>query len=103
MKGLTFRIALDIVLFIAVFILPWWLWLICVAFSVFVINHQYEIILLAFLADAAYGGGQASKIGGLVTGGYLENFKFFFLASVTALLIVAILLRPRLNFHDKSF
>ncbi len=93
MKTPAFRIALDVVLLVAIFILPWWLWLVCAAVSVFVINRQYEIIPIAFLADAAYTGGRVTE----------GDFGFFFLASVAVLLIIAILLRPRLNLYDKYF
>lgn len=90
MKAYIIRIVIDIILLLAVFILPWWLWLVCVALSVFIINRQYEVIGIAFLADAAYSAGTV-------------DFKILFLGVSTALLIISILLRPRLNIYDKHF
>lgn len=90
MKVYIVRIVVDIALLLAVFILPWWFWLVCVAVSVFIIDRQYEIIGIAFLADAAYSAGAV-------------DFKILFLGLSAALLIISILLRPRLNIYDKYF
>jgi len=85
------RIIFDIILFIGVFILPWWLWFILVVASIFLINFQYEVILFGFVADSVFGGGIVGK-----------NFHFMFLGFVMFVLLLSLFLKPRLKFYENS-
>lgn len=89
MKNIFPRIIFDAILFIGVFVLPWWLWLVLVVISVFLINFQYEVIFFGFLADSVFGGGVIGS-----------GFHFMFLGSTIFILLVSIFLKPRLKFYE---
>ncbi|MBI2046222.1 MAG: hypothetical protein HYT28_02285 [Parcubacteria group bacterium] len=54
------RISFDIVLFISLFIAPWWVSLIIALGGVFFFNHFYEIIVAGIIMDIVYGSPEAS-------------------------------------------
>ena len=83
------RIMADILLFIAILFLPWWIYIpILIALTV-VMPIFWEGILLGFLIDTLYGTGLFDSF-------WLE---FPTALSIAILLIVAEPLRVRLRFH----
>jgi hypothetical protein len=49
------RIIFDILLFLSVFLLPWWLAILFGLFLIFKFNNFYEFIFLCLLIDSLYG------------------------------------------------
>jgi len=105
--GILKRILIDLFLFALLFLLPWWLWLIFAAVSVFIIDRQYEIIVLGFIADAAYGAPSSNFFGSM--GKSTQNlfladgfeFRFIFIIGTFVLLVTSMILKPRLRFYNK--
>lgn len=86
MKHTLIRIVVDLVLLAAIFIVPWWLWIMLCIVSAAFIDQHYEIVVIGFLADAASGSGGAS------------GTQFFFFGSALVLVALSIILKPRLSF-----
>ncbi|TSD03054.1 MAG: hypothetical protein Athens071416_314 [Parcubacteria group bacterium Athens0714_16] len=48
------RFLADIILFLSIFIFPWWVSLLLILFCIFVFNNFYEALFFAFFIDSAY-------------------------------------------------
>jgi hypothetical protein len=57
------RVVFDIVLFLSLFIVPWWLSLSVALVGVFFFSRFYEIIIAGVVVDILYGVPQASFFG----------------------------------------
>jgi len=73
MKNVVIRIVLDVILFMSVYLFPWWLIILGVLMALF-INSAPELIVIGLLLDALYDGASPT----------LPNFQFTF----TALFII---------------
>jgi hypothetical protein len=51
---LTARIFFNIILFLSVFFLPWWISILLGLIFVFIFSEYYEIIVLGLLLDSLY-------------------------------------------------
>lgn len=98
MKHFFIRILSSLILLIALFLVPWWLWLILCAISAFVFPYQYELLVLGFIADSAYGIPGSAQTSGIFS---MLTSQFLFLSIITVLLIVAIILKPQIKFYTK--
>ncbi len=72
------RIIIDIFLFIAVFIVPWWVMLLIVLGLLFKYTHFYEAFFVGLIIDALYG----------IPLAMFYNFRF--VATLTALVLFII-------------
>jgi len=49
------RILADIIIFLSILFLPWWVTIFLVLFGIFFFNHFYEAIIAGILIDLLYG------------------------------------------------
>lgn len=84
------RIIADIVLLGLIFIVPWWFSIILIAAGIFIFSTFYEAFFLAVLLDGFYG---ASGIS-------LYGYNLFFTFCISAIFILAVLLKNRLKFYS---
>lgn len=59
------RIFLDLVLFLSIFFLPWWLTLIAAGIMVYIFDSFFEILVVGFVLDTLYGIGNQGVLWGL--------------------------------------
>lgn len=57
------RLLVDIILFLSIFIFPWWISLFLILFSIFVFDNFYEALFFAFFIDSAYSSNLFSGVG----------------------------------------
>lgn len=86
---LIFRIIFDIVVFISVFILPWWLSLIVILVGIFVWPYFFESFILAIFLDGFHG----------ISGISFHGHNAFFVLLVSVFFIVSMFLKTRLKFY----
>lgn len=73
------RLALDIILFLSIFTLPWWFFIPLAAIGAFYFRTYAEAILGGLLMDAFYG----------TSAGLLAGFAFAYTLYAAAVLLVA--------------
>jgi len=61
-KDIIFRIIYDLVVLLAVFVLPWWLSSILVILGLFLFRSFYEIFIPALAMDSLYGNSGGSFV-----------------------------------------
>lgn len=84
------RLIVDILLFIAVVTLPWWLSLPCALVLSFYFKRYYEVILSGFVFDLLYGAPLPMFF----------SFSFLFTLVMAALFFVIEFLKPFLKFYS---
>lgn len=87
-KTFIIRIVSDIILVSAAMMFPWWIFIPLSIAAAFLIDRHYELVLIGFLADAAFG-----------TGAGGASAHFFFLAATVIIVLASIILKPRLMFY----
>lgn len=86
---IIFRIGLNILVFVSIFTMPWWLTLLLIISGIAVFKNYFESVVAALLLDGYWGGGLALNMG--------ENLNFTIL--VVLMLIVAMFAKSRLKFY----
>jgi hypothetical protein len=75
------RIGIDIVLFLSVFLLPWWVTLLATLVATFLIHSFFESLVVGVLLDVLYGVPSTSFIKSFP---FSLGFSFLFLISFWA-------------------
>jgi len=83
------RIIADLSIFVAIFIVPWWLAIFLVAVGIFIFDTYYEAFVFALLLDSFHG----------VTGQSFYGYNTFFILTVGGIFIISIFLKNRLKFY----
>ena len=84
-----FRIIVDLILLLAIFIMPWWLSLLLIIAAIFYFNTFYESVIFAILLDGFYG----------IPGLTFYGINAFFTTVIGVIFILLIFLKPRLKFY----
>jgi len=71
------RLAIDVALLVALFVLPWWIFALISIVLLFFIPTFYEIIFLGIFIDSIYGGNVLSLSGHYFTIGSVAIFVIF--------------------------
>ncbi|OHA16045.1 MAG: hypothetical protein A3H57_01885 [Candidatus Taylorbacteria bacterium RIFCSPLOWO2_02_FULL_43_11] len=84
MKSVIIRLGLDAILFLAVFMLPWWVSIsLAIIFSMLVVNYL-EILFVGLVIDSVQFGGQVGSV------------PFFFLIFCTVLYFAVLSVKKRI-------
>ena len=80
----------GILLFSAVVVLPWWLWLPLALYLSFYFRHYYEAMMSGFVYDLLYGAPLPMFF----------SFSFFFTLVMAVLFFTVELVKPSLKFYS---
>lgn len=86
-----YRIVTNCILFILIFIAPWWFSLALVCIGLFFFESFYESVFFGLLLDGYQG----------VTGLTFFGLNIFFTVFVAVIFIVSIFLKTRLTFYSQ--
>lgn len=87
---MSLRIQLNILLFIAILFLPWWLSFL-IALSILIIFDGYELIGWGLFVDGLYGNQLEN----------LFNLQYVFTLSSALLLILGFMLKKKIIYYDR--
>jgi hypothetical protein len=86
MNPIFWRVIADVLIFLVVMMLPWWLILIFCLIALFCFDFYLEIVLVGFIIDCLYS-----------PGGFLG--RFIFTLSFGVLLFLSLYLKKYLKFY----
>lgn len=85
------RVVLDILLFLSLILLPWWLTTLIVVALLFYFPKFYEAIFAGFFMDAVFATSTST----------LADFQFFFTTLYILLFIIFEVLKPHIRFEPR--
>lgn len=85
------RISFDLVLFVSIFVLPWWINVPLLFIGVFVFRNFYEFLLFSAIIFSTYS----------VLDGRLISNKYFYVALISFIFIVMEFFKRQIIFYRK--
>jgi hypothetical protein len=86
---ILFRIISTIVIFVCIFVLPWWLSLTLISLAIFAFRNFYESFVLGLFMDSFFGIAEVSFFG----------YNVLFTIIILGVFFASIILRGRLRFY----